>query len=164
MEVDLDKLTYIRQRDRRNCSWGDIQEYIGELNETSDSFKFDTSNNITYPLLSDLGITFPVNIPFDAGNPAEVDTVAPFNAMTETSTLGDFIAAFNGTGANSIFNGTVTLEVADATNTINTDHRNRRLILRDQTGLAAGSNLTINGLNKETLEFLRTLGTRRAVE
>ena len=28
--------------------------------------EFDTSNNITYPLLSDLGITFPVNIPFDA--------------------------------------------------------------------------------------------------
>ena len=86
----------------------------------------------------------------------EVDTVAPFNAMTETSTLGDFIAAFN-SGVNSVFNGVATLEIADATNTLTTDHRNRRLLLRDQTGLAAGSDLTIN-LNKETLEFLRTLG------
>ena len=97
------------------------------------------------------------------GNPVEVDTVAPFNAMTENSTLGDFIAAFNGSGANSVFNGVATLEIADTTNTLTTDHRNRRLLLRDQTGLAAGSDLTINGLNKETLEFLRTLGVKPGV-
>ena len=161
LEVDLDQVTYLRQRDRRELQLGDIQEFV-EVNSRKPATlsDFDTNNNITYPLLRDLGIDFPINIPFDAGNPVEVDTVAPFNAMTETSTLGDFIAAFNGSGANSVFNGVATLEIADATNTLTTDHRNRRLLLRDQTGLAAGSNLTINGLNKETLEFLRTLGVK----
>ncbi len=161
LEIDLDQLSYLRQRDRRELRLGDIEDYI-ELNSSKPATlkEIDDDNNITYPLLRNLGIKFPVNIPFDAANPAEVDTVAPFNSMNESSTLEDFIAAFNAPGANSVFNGVVTLEIADATNTLITDHRSRRLLLRDQTGLAGGSNLTINGLNKETLEFLRTLGVK----
>ncbi len=161
LEVDLDQLTYLRQRDRRELQLGDIQEYI-EVNSGKPAAlsEIDDNFNISYPLLRNLGIKFPVNIPFDATDPVEVDTVAPFNSMTESSTLADFIAAFNAPGANSTFSGAATLEIADATNTLDTDHRNRRLLLRDQTGLASGSNLSISGLNKETIEFLRTLGVK----
>ena len=159
LEVDFDTLSALRQRDRSKLQVGDLKQFI-EDNSSKPASLVSVENGVkVYPLLEDLGIKFPINIPFDPADPVQVDTVAPFNAMTETSTLGDFIAAFNAPGANSIFQGKATIEISDDLNTSESEYRGKRLILRDQSGLTtSGDVLEIDGLNKEIVQFLGTLG------
>lgn len=158
LEVDFDTLSILKQRERSDLQIGDLKIFVEDNSAKPASLMSERNGVVTYPSLEDLGIKFPVNIPFDPSDPVQVDTVKPFNDLTKQSTLGDFIEAFNNSPANSVFNGVVTLEVSDEFNTLNSDYRERRLLLRDQTGLSTGDILEIDGLNKEIVQFLGILG------
>ena len=153
LEVDMNKIAYELQNTRRGLQMADVKDFI----ENQSLKPALLTNSVT---LKELGLRLPPNIPFDAANPQEVDTVAPFNAMTESSTLGDFITAFNASGVNSIFNGNVSLEIASTANTITDDEVGRRILVRDQTGLANGANLQINGIPQGVQDFLDDLGIK----
>ena len=152
LEVDLNRISYELRETQDDLEMGDLISYI-EVNAQRPT---ELTDDV---LLEDLGIDFPLSTPYTAVDPE----FNAFNALDETSTLGDFITAFNAIGAPSIFNGTVQLAIADGTNSDPQD-TGKKLVVLDQTGLLAGGTLELRGIPRETNLFFNQLGLKMGGE
>ena len=148
LEVDLNTIMYEVQDTQRSLELGDLVEHI-QVKAQRPTVLTDTV------LLEDLGVKFPVSTTYTVADPE----FNAFNGLTEASTLGDFITAFNAIGAPSVFNGTVQLAIADGTNSDPAD-TGKKLVILDQTGLLAGGTLEIRGIPRETNLFFDKLGLK----
>jgi flagellar hook-associated protein 3 FlgL len=152
LEVDLNDIIYETEANRREIEIGDLKTYVQEKAQRPVELTSST-------LLVDLEVDFPLNIPFNAANAVEVDTVTPFNALTSTSTLGDLVTAFNAPLPLSVFNGVAQIAIADGNNSPKSDTA-KKLVILDQTGLATGGTLQINRIPRELNLFFNDLGLK----
>jgi len=152
LEVDLNNIVYETQANRREMEIGDLKNYIQEKAQRPVELTSST-------MLVDLGVSLPLNIPFNAANAVEVDTVTAFNNLTATSTLGDLVTAFNTPLPLSVFNGVAQMAIADGTNSDKAD-TGKKLVVVDQTGLPTAGTLEINRIPRELNLFFNDLGLK----
>jgi flagellar hook-associated protein 3 len=156
-KVDLNDLASDRYGLTQELTVEDLKEYIEYNSRKPSKLTPDV-------LLVDLGIELPLNIPVpaDAALPApqtNADTLSPFNGLSASSTLKDFMDCFNSAPADSVFNGTVQLEIADGSNSTQ-ELSGRALVVRDLTGLAVPNPVQLSNMPPELNQLFSQMGVQ----
>jgi flagellar hook-associated protein 3 FlgL len=160
LEIDLNRIAADKHAFKRDLELEDIKDFI-EYNSRKPTEVKTTTN------LVELGVEFPLNIP--AAGAVEVNSFTPFNNLTTSSTVQDFMDCFTvATVPPSIFNDPantngdgahqVQIQIADATNSSPADF-GKKLVVIDQEPAGAGTpSFPIHGIPKELNEVFSKLG------